>query len=84
MRIDAGGAKVYQAAWVVPGGLEFDSVAYMDVERVYKDHTKKYHPLAMRRVIARERGMTRKGFQPLHLDADIHKVVAYMRRELIL
>ena len=71
-------------AWVVLGWFEFDSVTYMDVARGYEDHLKKHHPFAVQRVIACERGLTSKGPRRFRLGADVHDVVAYARRELMI
>ena len=46
---------MYDLAWAVPDGCQFDAVGYISVKRVYEDHLMTHHPLATRRVIGRER-----------------------------
>ena len=56
-----GDDQMYDLAWAVPDGYQFDAVGCISVERIYEDHLMMHHPLATRHVIGCERGIACDG-----------------------
>lgn len=77
-----GDDQIYDLAWAVPDGYQFDAMGYICVERIYEDHLMAHHPLAMRHVIGCERGIACNGLLRLLQGKSPREVLDNLRYSL--